>query len=116
MASPLTVSASSQVTRLAADPQLHRAFRWLHLQEPAVFSWQQELVRIPAPPFGEGPRAEWLAERFRNLNLEQVSIDEAGNVIGCLPGAGDASGCILLSAHIDTVFPAGTLIEPRVEG
>jgi acetylornithine deacetylase/succinyl-diaminopimelate desuccinylase-like protein len=116
MVSPLASTAFGQVTRLAADRRVHQAFRWLHLQEQAVFAWQQELVMIPAPPFGEGPRGEWLATRFRDLDLQEVITDEAGNVIGRMPGSGEARGCIVLSAHIDTVFPAGTVIEPRVEG
>ena len=40
--------------------------------------WQQELVSIAAPPFGEHRRAEWLAERFRELKLKQVEIDSEG--------------------------------------
>lgn len=105
MASPLAATAFGQVTRLAAERRVHQAFRWLHLQEQAVFAWQQELVEIPAPPFGEGPRAEWLAQRFRELDLRDVVTDEAGNVIGRMPGMDEAAGCVVLSAHIDTVFP-----------
>lgn len=116
MASPLASTAFGQVTRLAAERRVHQAFRWLHLQEQAVFAWQKELVEIPAPPFGEGPRAEWLARRFRDLGLHDVTLDEAGNVIGRMPGSHEGSGCVVLSAHIDTVFPAGTPIEPRAEG
>ncbi len=37
--------------------------------------WQRDLVAIAAPPFGEARRAEWLADRFRELKLEQVEID-----------------------------------------
>ncbi len=116
MASAAAATAFGQVTRLAADRRVHQAFRWLHLQEQAVFAWQRELVEIAAPPFGEGPRAEWLAGRFRAMDLQDVAIDEAGNVLGRMPGGEAAHGCIVLSAHIDTVFPAGTVIEPRVEG
>lgn len=79
--------------------------------------WQQELVSIAAPPFGEGKRAEWLAERFRELKLDQVEIDSEGNVLGCYPGNRTLTGrpCVMLSAHIDTVFPLHTPIAPLVE-
>jgi acetylornithine deacetylase/succinyl-diaminopimelate desuccinylase-like protein len=82
-----------------------------------MMQWQQELVSIAAPPFGEGRRAEWLAERFRELKLEQVEIDPEGNVLGCYPGNRSLTGgpCVLLSAHIDTVFPIHTPIAPLVE-
>ena len=62
-------------------------------------------------------RAEWLAERFRELKLEQVEIDSEGNVLGCYPGNRSLTGrpCVMLSAHIDTVFPIHTPIAPLVE-
>lgn len=87
----------------------------MHLQEQAIFAWQLALVQIPAPPFGESERAERLAEEFRRLGLQDIVIDDAGNAIGRMQGSEPKSGCVVLSAHIDTVFPAGTPIEPRVQ-
>ncbi len=116
MSSPATASAFGEITRLAGDRRVHQAFRWLHLQERTVFGWQVELVQVPAPPFGEEPRAEWLAGKFRELGLEDVGLDEAGNAIGILRGSRSGGSCVLLSAHIDTVFPAGTPIAPIVDG
>ncbi len=75
--------------------------------------WLLEFVAIPAPPFGESARAEWFAERFRALGLAEVEIDLEGNVLGLLsPGPGPF---VVLSAHLDTVFPAGTDCQPRQE-
>lgn len=116
MSSPATASAFGEITRLAGDRLVHQAFRWLHLQEQAVFGWQLELVQVPAPPFGEQARAEWLAEKFREIGLEDVTLDEIGNVIGVLRGSRAARRCVLLSAHIDTVFPSGTPISPVLDG
>ena len=115
-ASP-TQSAFSRIGQLASMPRIHAAFQWFHLQERKVMQWQQELVSIAAPPFGESRRAEWLAGRFRELKLEQVEIDPEGNVLGCYPGERPGSGqpCVMLSAHIDTVFPLHTPIAPLVE-
>ncbi len=112
-----THSAFSRIGQLAALPRVHAAFQWFHLHERKVMQWQQELVSIAAPPFGEGRRAEWLAERFRELNLEQVEIDPEGNVLGSYRGSGSLAGrrCVVLSAHIDTVFPLHTPIAPLVE-
>ena len=79
--------------------------------------WQQELVAIASPPFGEQRRAEWLADRFRELKLQQVEIDAEGNVLGCYRASQGVPGrpCVLLSAHIDTVFPIHTVISPALE-
>ena len=78
--------------------------------------WQAEMVQVPAPPFGERPRAEWLCEKFRELGLGDVHIDEAGNAIAGRPGIARGARSVLLSAHIDTVFPAGTAIEADLKG
>ncbi len=86
MPSTIAHSAFSRIGQLASLPRVHAAFQWFHLHERKMMQWQQELVSIAAPPFGEGKRAEWLAERFRELKLEQVEIDPEGNVLGCYPG------------------------------
>jgi hypothetical protein len=114
MASPAPATAS--IARLAADRRVHQAFQWLHLQEQRILQWQAEMVAVPAPPFGERARAEWLCERFRELGLENPHIDEVGNAIGTWPGKGSCARRALLSAHIDTVFPAGTPIEAVLQG
>lgn len=82
--------------------------------------WQTALVAIPAPPFGEAARGAWLAERFREAGLEQIEMDAVGNVLGVLPATHlppESTGpVVVLSAHIDTVFPAETQIHPVVDG
>jgi acetylornithine deacetylase/succinyl-diaminopimelate desuccinylase-like protein len=116
MSSPATASAFGEITRLAGDPRMHQAFRWLHLQEQTVFAWQQELVQVPAPPFGERARAEWLAGKFNEIGLEDVSFDAIGNVIGGIRCGRPGARCVLVSAHLDTVFPADTPIQPVIDG
>jgi tripeptide aminopeptidase len=116
----MTSSAQLRIARLAAAPAVHRAFHWLHLHQIQVRRWQLEMLRIPAPPFGEQARAEWFLERFQQLGLANPHLDEAGNAMAEFPGsAGDAtiaatsqSPVLLLSAHLDTVFPNAVPIEP----
>jgi acetylornithine deacetylase/succinyl-diaminopimelate desuccinylase-like protein len=76
--------------------------------------WQLEVARIGAPPFGEESRGAWLVQRFRELGLDQVQVDEVGNVFGVHPGFGNRY--VSLSAHIDTVFPAATPLNIRQQG
>lgn len=111
-----TVAAFGQVTQLAADRHVHKAFQWLHLHERQIMSWQAELVGVAAPPFGEGPRADWLCARFGELGLDNVRIDGIGNALGIVRGRSGAERAVLISAHIDTVFPSGTPISPAVKG
>ena len=117
---PPRISAFSRVTALAAQRPVHAAFAWLHGNPLRIMNWQAQLVAIPAPPFGEQARSEWLAARFEEAGLSQVHTDAAGNVFGFLPAANlspESTGpVVVLSAHLDTVFPADTPLNPVVEG
>jgi tripeptide aminopeptidase len=107
-------SVPEEVARLAASPEIRSAFNWFRTQEPQLAHWQMEMARIAAPPFGESARGVWLAEKFRELGLDDVRIDDVGNVFGVHPGFGKRY--VALSAHIDTVFPAGTPLNIRQQG
>jgi acetylornithine deacetylase/succinyl-diaminopimelate desuccinylase-like protein len=113
-------SAFSQVTTLAGLRTVHSAFEWLHGNPKTIMDWQTELVAIPAPPFGEQARTEWIAVRFAEAGLNAIEIDSVGNVLGWLPAtnlpAGSSGPVVVLSAHLDTVFPAETLLHPVVDG
>jgi len=112
--------AFSRITALAGQRPVHAAFAWLHAHPKTIMDWQMALVSIPAPTHHEQARAEWLAARFAEIGLRSVEIDAAGNVLGILPAANlppDSTGpLILVSAHIDTVFPAGTPLHPILNG
>ena len=104
----LASSAFQVVTHLAGQTPVHRAFQWFHLQEPKLRDWHRRIASIPAPPFGEAARAHWLAEQFTVVGLTDVHIDPCGNTLGWMRGAAATGLCTLVSAHLDTVFPAGT--------
>jgi len=72
------------------------------------------IQQIPAPPFGEAQRAEFVRQRFAVESLENVSLDELGNVFACLPGSGKSKP-LVVSAHLDTVFPFETDLKVRRE-
>ena len=103
-----------EVARLAGSPQVRAAFDRFRSQESQFALWQMEATRVAAPPFGEAARGAWLADRFRELGLSDVQVDEVGNVFGVRPGYG--SRFVALSAHIDTVFPAATPLNIRQQG
>ncbi|HEY7095887.1 MAG TPA: M20/M25/M40 family metallo-hydrolase [Terriglobales bacterium] len=107
-------TVQQEIARLAAYPEVRSAFNWLRAQEPQFAQWQMELARIPAPPFGESARTSWLLAKFREIGLDDVRSDDLGNVFGVHPGHGRTF--VSLSAHIDTVFPAGTPLNIRQQG
>jgi tripeptide aminopeptidase len=113
--SPEPASAIAQeVARLATSTEVKAAFEWFRDQETEFARWQLELARIPAPPFGEIARSDWLAERFRALGLLKVHKDSIGNVFGSKPGV--STPIVSISAHLDTVFPANTPLNIRQQG
>ena len=108
---------SQEVSQIAALRPVHTAFKFLHNQEMEFRRWQRELAEIPAPPFGEAARSEWLQQRFTALGLKNVHADELGNVFGLLHDNHplEDQQLVGLSAHLDTVFPPGTNLESREE-
>ena len=102
------------MARLAGSPEVRAAFDRFRSQESQFAQWQMEATRVAAPPFGEAARSVWLADRFRELGLTGVRVDDVGNVFGVRPGYG--SRFVALSAHIDTVFPATTPLNIRQQG
>ncbi|MGD0941340.1 MAG: M20/M25/M40 family metallo-hydrolase [Terracidiphilus sp.] len=120
MASATHNPAFSRVTTLAAQRPVHAAFAWLHGNPKTIMDWQAQMVAIPAPPFGEQARSEWLAARFTEAGLSDVRTDAIGNVMGWLKAtalpAESTGPVVVLSAHLDTVFPAGTPLNPQVNG
>jgi acetylornithine deacetylase/succinyl-diaminopimelate desuccinylase-like protein len=83
--------------------------------EPQTIETQVSLCEIPAPPFGEAARARAVVTLFGQSGLDRVRIDEAGNVIG--ERSGSANGPrVVISAHLDTVFPEGTDVRVHREG
>lgn len=73
-----------------------------------------EIQQIPSPTFEEHERAAYIERHFSSAGLEKVSIDELGNVygrIGALEGPH-----IVVSAHLDSVFPADTPLDIKRHG
>jgi acetylornithine deacetylase/succinyl-diaminopimelate desuccinylase-like protein len=76
-----------------------------------------QLTEIPAPPFGEGPRAQAYLAMLKDAGLENVEMDAEGNVMGLRRGkSGGAVPLLAVAAHLDTVFPAGTDVKVKRSG
>lgn len=66
---------------------------------------------IPAPTFAETERASWLKAELESVGLADAGLDQIGNVLARIPG-GDP-GPVVVSAHLDTVFPPDTTLTVR---
>jgi tripeptide aminopeptidase len=74
-----------------------------------------ELQQIPAPTFAEERRGEFVKELFLKESLKDVSMDSLGNVFGRLPGKQRKAKPLIISAHLDTVFPASVNLQHKRE-
>ena len=111
---PRTHERLSIASLLSSSP-IQRAFQFLTEIRGEL---DEELVRIceiPAPPFKEEARARDIARRFEEIGLACVRSDEAGNVIAERPGL-SSKPSVIVSAHLDTVFPEGTNVRVRRDG
>ncbi|MGA8490340.1 MAG: M20/M25/M40 family metallo-hydrolase [Terriglobales bacterium] len=113
-------TVQQEIARLAALPETRAALASFRAEEGQIALWQLEMAGIPAPPFGEAARSDWLQGRFFDLGLKDVSTDDVGNVFGVHNSRqlskSTARQYTTLSAHIDTVFPAGTPLNLRQQG
>lgn len=102
------------LAKLAEDPRCARALVWIDRHSAWVTDQQIRLTEIPAPEYDEGRRAEALKDLFAASDFK-VRIDRTGNVLAERAGS-DSAGVILVAAHIDTVFPAGTDVRVKRNG
>jgi tripeptide aminopeptidase len=108
-----STSATAQtkdVAAVATEPAVRRALDLARRSEPDTIRDQIRLCEIPAPPFSEGARAGAYAEALRAAGLTNVRVDKAGNVLGERRGR-TRRPHLVLSAHLDTVFPAGMSVS-----
>src|SRR5215471_11838255 len=110
---PFSAGRAAHLAQIAQNPQTKAALDWFKAHLTWINDEQARLTEIPAPPFAESVRGEAVKVLLAAVGLE-VHLDKAGNVIGELRGSSDKE-VILVAAHLDTVFPAGTDVKVRRE-
>lgn len=73
-----------------------------------------QIQQIPAPTFGEKKRAELIYGLFHDAGLKSIKKDSINNVYGTRPGK-SSDQMIMVSGHIDTVFPDHTNLNIKKE-
>ncbi|MFT4266849.1 MAG: M20/M25/M40 family metallo-hydrolase [Xenophilus sp.] len=97
-------------TQLLAAPQVRKLLEDVKADHERSIEDLRMLTEIEAPPFKERKRAEAFLARMKALGLADAAIDEEGNVVGLRKGTGQGPK-LLVSAHLDTVFPEGTDVK-----
>jgi tripeptide aminopeptidase len=76
-----------------------------------------EIQQVPAPTFDEMKRGEFVRGLFADEGLQDVSMDEVGNVYGrWTMDDGPSKKPLIVSAHLDTVFPHETNLQVKRDG
>lgn len=113
---PLRVSTTElSPATLEQKPAVARALQAVREQADWALEQQIRITEIPAPPFREETRARYLEQQFRKLGLANVHRDTIGNVLGEYRGR-EREGWVVVSAHLDTVFPPETPVRVEREG
>jgi len=101
-------------TQLMASPAIAALLDAVKADHARSVEDLKMLTEIEAPPFKEQKRAEAYLARMKALGLADARIDAEGNVVGLRKGTGNGNGPkLLISAHLDTVFPAGTDVKVK---
>lgn len=100
------VEAASQA--IMTNTKVLKALDDIKSDDATTFAEQKRITEIPSPPYKESVRANYLLQRFRELGFKDAAIDSEGNVIGLRKGRGTGRPKLVVSAHLDTVFPEGT--------
>ncbi len=106
---------SASVADLLTDEGVGKAFAFIDSSAARFTAEHIRICEIPAPPFKEQERGRYFAARFNELGLSDVHTDSEGNVIGFFRGERDLP-LVVLSAHLDTVFPEETDVTVRRVG
>jgi len=112
---PATTSASASIVAdptwlgtvrsLALDERVAEALERLRARDGEITDLQIRFAEIPARDFRAAERAVLLADQLRAAGLSDVRHDAIGNVVGVRPGSERGAAAVVLSAHLDTVFP-----------
>ncbi len=107
--------AIEQVVReLLAAARVRRAFQFFETRAVEITGEHTAICAIPAAPFGEAARAQYLSEKFRARGLTEVEIDAEGNCVALRRGR-ELQPLLAVSAHLDTVFPPETDFTVRCD-
>jgi tripeptide aminopeptidase len=100
-------AVEAATTAILANPKVIKTLEDIKADDDRALAEQKRITEIPAPPYKEKVRAEYYLKRFQELGFKDASIDAEGNVIGLRKGSGGGPK-LVVSAHLDTVFPEGT--------
>jgi tripeptide aminopeptidase len=110
---PAASAVETAYQAILINPKVIKTLEDIKADDDTALSEQKRITEIPAPPYKEKVRAEYYLKRFQELGFKDASIDTEGNVIGLRKGSGGGRPKLVVSAHLDTVFPEGTDVSVK---
>jgi acetylornithine deacetylase/succinyl-diaminopimelate desuccinylase-like protein len=104
--------AETALKALLANSAVAKALEQIKADDARTLAEQRRITEIAAPPFKEHTRAEFYLQRFHELGLDDAALDSEGNVVALRKGSGKGPK-LVVSAHLDTVFPENTDVTVR---
>src|SRR5678815_3313081 len=98
---------SSSVKELLAAAEVVKALTYFDDNADRITEEHIRISSVPASPFNERQRADYLYQKFVDRGLQEVAIDAEGNCLGLFSGE-STSPLLVVSAHLDTVFSDDT--------
>jgi hypothetical protein len=108
----VSANVRSIFEELRAEPKIQQGLAFLAADHSNTIAEQIAINEVPAPPFQEQERAQFYKAKLAALGLSNVTEDAEGNVSGVFKGIGTGPK-VFVSAHLDTVFTAGTDVKVR---
>ncbi len=105
----------TEVAGITARREVQRAVRFVEEDDARTVADLRRLTEIASPPFGEQARGRAYAELLRQAGADSVWTDSVGNVLALRRGR-TGGRTLVLSGHLDTVFPEGTDVHIKEHG
>jgi tripeptide aminopeptidase len=106
---------SGNLDALRSQGAVARAMQAIESDNAWTIARQIALCEIPSPPFKEFARGMAFRDALVSIGVTNVRTDRVGNVFGEIRGARPGP-TVMLSSHLDTVFPEGTDVKVKRAG
>jgi tripeptide aminopeptidase len=107
-----TAAVDAATAAVLADAKVIKTLEAIKADDGRALEEQKRITEIPAPPYKEKVRGEYILKRFQELGFKDARVDSEGNVIALRKGSAGTPK-LVISAHQDTVFAEGTDVTVR---
>jgi len=104
----------SIIRQIALNRQVKTAMEAFWRERDSILELTIAIQQIPSPTDAEVEIANLVEKQFRKIALTDVGQDSLHNTFGRIQGIASERP-VIISAHTDTVFPAGTDLTVRFE-